>query len=95
MYRQNLGYLPPGVTASLPVDVTPIFAPKAPPLSESVPGTVLAVILAVTPAVVVGALAGAHLATYDDKQRQWGTYGAMIGGGIASVALYLDLVRPK
>jgi len=94
MYHQ-LGYLPPGVTASLPVDVTPIFAPKAPPLSESVPGTVLAVILAVTPAVVVGALAGAHLATYDERQRHWGTYGAIIGGGIASVALFLDLVRPK
>lgn len=91
MYHQ-LGYFPPGV---LPVDVTPIFTPKAPPLSDSTPGMVLAVVLAITPAVVVGALAGAHLATYDDKQKHWGTYGAMIGGGVAAFALVLDFLRPK
>jgi hypothetical protein len=84
MYHQ-LGYLPPGV---LPVDVTPIFTPKAPPLADSTPGMVLAVVLAIT-------LAGAHLATYDDKQKHWGTYGAMLGGGVAAFALVLDFLRPK
>lgn len=83
------------VLSTLPVDVTPIFTPKSTPLSDSASGTALAIILAVAPAAVVGSLAGAHLATYSDKQRDWATYGALAGAGVASIALLLDYLRPK
>jgi len=81
--------------STLPVDVTPVFTPPAPPLSDSVPGTLLAVVLSIAPAMVVGSLAGAHLATYDDKQREWGMYGAFLGGGVAAFALLMDYMRPR
>lgn len=95
MSYKSLGALPSQVSSVLPVDVAPIFAPSAPPLSDSTSGTMLAILLALTPAAIVGSLAGAHLATYDEKQSEWAKYGALLGVGVASVALLLDYARPK
>jgi len=94
MSYAQLGQTMP-VMSTLPVDVTPIFTPQAPPLSDSASGTALAIVLALTPAAIVGSLAGAHLATYDEKQKDWATYGALVGVGVASFALILDYLRPK
>lgn len=78
----------------LPVDVRPVLAPEAPKLTDSLPGSVLAMVLAVTPALVVGGIAGATVASYSDKQIKWGAYGAVIAGGVAAFALALNAARP-
>lgn len=96
MYRGiHLGALPPSVASSLPVNVSPIFAPTAPPPTDSVPEAIVGSLVAIAPAVVLGALAGAHLATYDERQQRWGYYGAFLGGGIAAASIALSLFRRK
>lgn len=78
----------------IPVDVRPIIAPEAPKLTDSLAGSVLAMVLAVAPAVVIGGVAGATMASYNDKQVKWGAYGAVIAGGVAAFALALNAARP-
>ena len=77
----------------LPFDLTPVLAPTAPKLTDSPAGSALAVLLAVAPAVVVGGIAGATMASYNDKQIRWGAYGAVLAGGVAAFALALNAAR--
>jgi hypothetical protein len=52
-------------------------------------------VLAVAPAVVIGGVAGATMASYDEKQIRWGAYGALVAGGVAAFALALNAARPS
>jgi len=79
----------------MPVDVRTIIAPEAPKLTDSLAGSVLAMVLAVAPAVVIGGVAGATMASYDEKQIRWGAYGALVAGGVAAFALALNAARPS
>lgn len=73
--------------------VLPLKPPDPPPHDAGWSAVLMALGGAIFPVAIMGAMVGAHAATYSDKQRDWARTGALIGTGTAAALLLVAYVR--